>query len=71
MVLKTIQDISLEYEETKIPVDSFLSAEEIWVTNSTKGIIPITELDGKKIGSGLPGEKYLQISKAFISKLSG
>ncbi len=70
VILELIQDTSLEYEETKIPVDSILSAEEIWVTNSTKGIIPIIELDGKKIGSGLPGEKYLQISKAFINKLS-
>ena len=71
VILDLIQDTSFEYEETKITVDSFLSAEEIWVTNSTKGVIPIIELDGKKIGSGLPGEKYLQISKAFISKLSG
>ena len=71
VILELIQDTSFKYEETKITVDSFLSAEEIWVTNSTKGVIPIIELDGKKIGSGLPGEKYLQISKAFISKLSG
>ena len=71
VILELIQDTSFEYEETKITVDSFLSAEEIWVTNSTKGVIPIIELDGKKIGSGLPGEKYLQISKAFMSKLSG
>ena len=71
VILELIQDSSLEYEETKIPVNSILSAEEIWVTNSTKGVIPIIELDGRKIGSGLPGEKYLQISKAFINKLSG
>ena len=71
VILELIQEGSFEYEETKVPVDSFLSAEEIWVTNSTKGVIPIIELDGKKIGSGLPGEKFLQISKAFISKLSG
>jgi D-alanine transaminase len=71
VILELIQDTSFEYEETKITVDSFLLAEEIWVTNSTKGVIPIIELDGKKIGSGLPGEKYLQISKAFLSKLSG
>ena len=71
VILELIQNTSLEYEEIKIPVDSFLSAEEIWVTNSTKGIIPFIELDGKKIGSGLPGEKYLQISKAFINKISG
>ena len=71
VILELIQDTSFEYEETKITVDSFLAAEEIWVTNSTKGVIPIIELDGKKIGSGLPGEKYLQISKAFISRLYG
>ena len=71
VVLELIQDASLECMETKIPVDSFLQAEEIWVTNSTKGIIPIIELDGKKIGSGLPGKKYTQISKAFLEKLSG
>ena len=71
VILNLIQDTSLVYEETKIPIDTFLSAEEIWVTNSTKGIIPIIELDSIKIGSGLPGEKYLQISKAFMNKLSG
>tara|TARA_Y100001935_G_scaffold251327_1_gene253029 strand:- start:345 stop:1178 length:834 start_codon:yes stop_codon:yes gene_type:complete len=71
VVLELIQDASLECMETKIPVDSFLQAEEIWVTNSTKGIIPIIELDGKKIGSGLPGKKYTQISKDFLEKLSG
>ena len=69
VILELIQNTSLEYEEIKIPVDSFLSAEEIWVTNSTKGIIPIIDLDGKKIGSGNPGEKYLKVSEAFMAKL--
>ena len=71
VILELIQDTSFEYEETKITVDSFLLSEEIWVTNSTKGVIPIIELDGKKIGSGLPSEKYLQISKAFMGRLLG
>ncbi len=69
VILEVIQDISLEYEESKIPIESFLEADEIWVTNSTKGIIPIIDLDGKKIGSGNPGEKYLKVSEAFMTKL--
>ena len=69
VILEVIQDISLEYEESKIPIESFLEAKEIWVTNSTKGIIPIIDLDGKKIGSGNPGEKYLKVSEAFMAKL--
>ena len=71
VIIELLQETSIEYEETKIPIDSFPLAKEIWVTNSTKGVIPIIELDGKKIGSGLPGEKYLQISKAFLNKLFG
>ena len=71
VILELLQETSIEYEESKIPIDSFPLAKEIWVTNSTRGIIPIIELDGKKIGSGLPGEKYLQISKAFLNKLFG
>ena len=69
VILEVIQDISLEYEESKIPIESFLEADEIWVTNSTKGIIPIIDIDGKKIGSGNPGEKYLKVSEAFMAKL--
>ena len=69
VILEVIQDISLEHEESKIPIESFLEADEIWVTNSTKGIIPIIDLDGKKIGSGNPGEKYLKVSEAFMAKL--
>ena len=71
VIIELLQETSIEYEEAKIPIDSFPLAKEIWVTNSTKGVIPIIELDGKKIGSGLPGEKYLQISKAFLNKLFG
>ncbi len=71
VIIELLEETSIEYEETKIPIDSFPLAKEIWVTNSTKGVIPIIELDGKKIGSGLPGEKYLQISKAFLNKLFG
>ena len=70
VILDVIQNSSLEFEETNISIDSIFSAEEIWVTNSTKGIVPIVELDGKKVGSGIPGKKYFQISKAFLAKLS-
>jgi D-alanine transaminase len=30
-------------------------ADEIWVSAATRGVIPVTELDGRPVGSGRPG----------------
>lgn len=39
-----------EIEETELR-----SADEIWVTSSTKEVFPIVQLDGKSVGNGKPG----------------
>jgi len=31
------------------------AADEIWVSAATRGIVPVTELDGRPVGSGRPG----------------
>jgi D-alanine transaminase len=30
-------------------------ADEVWMTSSTKEILPITTLDGQPVGNGQPG----------------
>ena len=49
-------------EREKIPCRSapvseaaLRSAEEIWLSAATRGVMPVTELDGKKVGDGRPG----------------
>ena len=31
------------------------SADEVWMTSSTKEVLPITTLDGQPVGTGKPG----------------
>ncbi len=44
--------------EQAINETALFSADEIWMTSSTKEILPITRLDGKPIGGGRPGALY-------------
>lgn len=53
-----IRDVSLE---------EFLSAEECFTTSSTKRILAITQIDGKKIGDGKPGPNTLKLQNKINS----
>lgn len=62
-------DLVLELaEEHKIPVEvrklteaRVRAADELWITSSTKEILPIIQLDGKPIGKGKPGAVFWQM----------
>ena len=34
------------------------AADEIWLTSSTREVLPITQLDGRAVGNGLPGPLF-------------
>jgi D-alanine transaminase len=40
-------------------------AEEIWLSFSTRGVLPVTRLDGAAVGDGKPGPKFRRIYAAF------
>jgi D-alanine transaminase len=42
----------------RIRRDEVLSADELLLSSATKEVLPITTLDGKPVGSGLPGPVY-------------
>jgi len=40
-------------------------ADEIWISSSTKEVLAITQLDGKKVGTGIPGPVWQQIDALY------
>ena len=58
LVVELAQHHQLACEERSISADELKQAEEVWVTSSTKEILPITTLDGKPVGNGQPGETW-------------
>ncbi len=52
-------------QETPITLAELHSAEEIWLTSSTREIIPVIELDDLPVGDGKPGALYRKMDGLF------
>ena len=59
----------IKTEERDYTLEELFSAKEMFLTSSAKGVMPVTMLDGKKVGDGKPGEITKQLGKAFDNYL--
>jgi len=50
---------------SRVTEASLRAADEIWLTFSTRGVLPVTTLDGSAVGSGRPGPLFKRMSTAF------
>lgn len=65
LILELAISNALPHSEQEITEAELKSAEEIWLTSSTKEIIPITSLDQTPVGNGIPGPVYRQMSGLY------
>lgn len=55
----------ISYREDSISLETLKSAEEIWLTSSTREIMPVIELDSAPIGGGKPGPVWTTMNRLF------
>ena len=58
LVVELAHNHNMPVEETTISEKEFLDADEIWLTSSTKEILPVTQLNGKAVADGKPGKVF-------------
>lgn len=64
-ILTLAKDI-METEECDITVRDLLSAKEIFLTSTTKKILPVLKINGEPVADGKPGEFTTTLYKKFI-----
>ena len=55
LVLELAEAHGIPFDIGRVPEIKVRNAQELWLTSSTKEILPITTLDGKPVGDGKPG----------------
>jgi len=66
LVLDILREHSeLQVLERRIAREEVLSADEVWLTSSSKEIAPVVEIDGKPVGDGKPGPVWLRAQALF------
>lgn len=61
----SLTNIPIQMQE-RISLADVYAAEEIFITSTTKSVLPVCWVDGKKIGLGVPGPITKKISVAFL-----
>lgn len=65
LILELAIKNGLPYAERAIQEAELRSADEIWLTSSTKEIMPVIRLDEATVGDGTPGRVYQQMSALY------
>jgi D-alanine transaminase len=65
VVVELARANSLALEFRDIPEADVRAADEIWVTSSSKEVLAIVELDGKRVGDGRPGPSFRRMYQLY------
>src|SRR5947208_665585 len=61
-------EIGIEVREAVLRDDDLLSADEAFLTSTTREVVPIVQVDEKRIGAGVPGRVALALLDGYRRK---
>ncbi len=67
-LIELCNENSINVKEEDITIEQLKSADEVFLTSSTKRIIPVVKIDDHIVGSGKPGSHSLNLLNLYLSK---
>jgi D-alanine transaminase len=67
LVMELCRHLAIQCEEQRISEEALREADEIWLTSSTRGIMPITELDQQPLANGRPGPIWERVVRHYLA----
>jgi branched-chain amino acid aminotransferase group I len=64
-VLDICKDNGISTREERFKIETVIKAEEVFITNSLMEVMPVSRVEGNKIGKTIPGEITSQLMNAY------
>ena len=71
VMLETANDLGIEILSRDITRAELMAADEIWLTSSTREMLPVVILGGVMIGGGKPGGLFKRVHAALRQRIEG
>src|SRR5512133_2543709 len=65
LIEEICQARGIPFELRRISRAEVLAADELLLSSATKEVLPVTQLDGRPVGNGLPGPVYAQLYAGY------
>ena len=58
----------MQVEERNFTLDEAYEADEAFITSASTFVMPVIEIDGNKIGQGVPGSNSSQLREIYLEE---
>ena len=65
VVLELLPGLGIPFREQPLRLEDLLGADEVFITSTTREVVPVTRVDEKSIGDGRPGSLTRRVMEAF------
>ena len=67
-VLRFAEEAQLVVEERSFTIDEAKSADEAFITSASAFVMPVVEIDGAKLGGGVPGRVATRLREIYLEE---
>jgi branched-chain amino acid aminotransferase len=68
-VLEIAATAGIATEEGRLELYDLYTADEVFMSSTAGGIMPVTQVDGRRIGDGAPGPIYAEVAQGYVRML--